>query len=263
MRIALGLEYDGGDYCGWQRQANEPAVQTVQQCVERALSAVADHPLTVQCAGRTDSGVHALGQVVHFDTDVIRSMRSWVFGANSNLPRDITVNWAQEVAQDFHARFSAQRRCYRYVVFNRPLRPALSGRHMTWEYRPLELEPMRMAAAYLLGEHDFSSFRAYACQARSPLRTIYRLDISQSGRCFTMDIEANAFLHHMVRNIAGVLLTIGAGEREPAWMKEVLEFRDRQLGGVMAPANGLYLYNVSYPEKYAIPQTATTVLFGS
>ena len=253
MRIALGIEYDGSGYCGWQRQVNEPGVRTVQACVEQALSVVADHDIAVVCAGRTDSGVHALGQVVHFDTDSERSMRSWVFGANANLPYDVTVNWALPVEDEFHARFSAQRRRYRYLVFNRPLRPGLLRLNMAWEYRPLDINRMQAAAVHLLGEHDFSSFRTYACQARSPLRTIYHLDVSRYRDTVVIDIEANAFLHHMVRNIAGVLLTIGCGEREPVWVLEVLGHRDRQLGGVTAPANGLYLYHISYPEKFGIP----------
>lgn len=254
MRIALGIEYDGSAYCGWQYQDHSPSVQ---EKVEQALAHVADHSVRVVCAGRTDTGVHALGQVIHFDTDAPREMHSWVFGANANLPRDISVLWAKHVADDFHARFSAIRRRYRYIIFNRSVRPAILARRTSWEYRPLDIVRMREAAQHLLGEHDFSAYRALACQAKSPVRTLYRLDITQNNELIVLELEANGFLHHMVRNIAGVLLRIGAGEAPGDWAKTVLEQRDRTQGGVTAPPDGLYLTGVVYPDHYAIPVLST------
>ena len=255
MRIALGIEYDGAQFSGWQIQEG---VSTVQASVEMALGTVAAAPVRVACAGRTDSGVHALGQVVHFDTEVERSMRSWVFGANANLPKSVSVVWAKPVDETFHARFSARRRHYRYVIYNRAVRPTFLQWRVAWEYRPLDEGRMREAASHLLGEHDFSSYRALACQAKSPVRTVYRLDVSRRGELLLLDLEANAFLHHMVRNIAGVLMAIGAGEREPDWALQVLESRDRTVGGVTAPPHGLYFMSVDYPEEFAIPRLSQT-----
>lgn len=254
MRIALGIEYDGSAYCGWQYQDHSPSIQ---EKVEQALSRVANHAVRVVCAGRTDTGVHALGQVIHFDADVQRDAHSWVFGANANLPDDIRVVWAKQVSDDFHARFSALRRQYRYVIFNRQVRPAILSRRVSWEYRPLDVARMREAARYLIGEHDFSSYRALACQAKSPVRTLYRLEIAQQGELITLDLEANGFLHHMVRNIAGVLMRIGAGEAEVVWARQVLEHRDRTQGGVTASPDGLYLTGVVYPQAYDIPVLLT------
>lgn len=254
MRIALGIEYDGSAYCGWQYQDHSPSVQ---EKVEQALSRVANHAVRVVCAGRTDTGVHALGQVIHFDTDAQREAHSWVFGANANLPDDIRVVWARHVDEKFHARFSAMRRQYRYVIFNRQVRPAILARRVSWEYRPLDIARMRDAAQYLIGEHDFSAYRALACQAKSPVRTLYRLDITQQRELIVLELEANGFLHHMVRNIAGVLLCIGAGEAVPEWAGQVLEQRDRTLGGVTAPPDGLYLTGVVYPDEYGIPVLST------
>lgn len=251
MRIALGIEYDGSAFSGWQLQDD---ARTVQGCVEDALSKVADHPVRVTCAGRTDAGVHGIGQVVHFDSEAARSMRSWMFGANANLPKQISVTWAQQVADDFHARFSAMRRRYRYVILTRPVRPTFLAGRVSWDYRPLDGQRMAEAGAYLIGEHDFSSYRALACQAKSPVRTVHRLDVTRQNDLIFIDIEANAFLHHMVRNIAGVLMAVGAGEREPVWAREVLEMRDRTLGGVTAPPHGLYLMEVGYPEQFGIPR---------
>lgn len=251
MRVALGIEYDGRGYHGWQLQ---DGVETVQGRVEAALSRVADGPVRVICAGRTDTGVHAAGQVVHFDAPVERSERAWVFGANANLPKDVSVLWARPVPADFHARFSALRRRYRYVIFTRPVRPTWLQHRVSWEYRALDAERMAEGARHLIGEHDFSAYRALACQAKSPVRTLYRLDVRRQGPFVFLELEANAFLHHMVRNIAGVLMSIGAGEREPEWAREVLETRDRTLGGVTAPPWGLYFQAVSYPEAFEIPQ---------
>lgn len=249
-RIALGIEYDGSHYCGWQYQDHSPSVQ---EKVEQALSKVAAHPVRVSCAGRTDTGVHALGQVVHFDTEAERELHAWVLGGNANLPEDISVLWAKAVPMDFHARFSAMRRRYRYVIFNRPVRPAILSGRVSWEYRPLQLQAMQAAAKYLVGEHDFSSYRALACQAKSPQRILYHLDVSRQGDLLFLDLEANGFLHHMVRNIAGVLMKIGAGEAAPDWAREVLELRDRTQGGVTASPHGLYFVTAYYPEHFSIP----------
>jgi len=225
----------------------------VQACVEEAVSRVADHPVAVICAGRTDTGVHATGQVVHFDTEARRTERSWVLGGNVKLPRDVAITWAKQVDGDFHARFSAQARQYRYEILNRAFRPAIDRDHRVWDYRPLDAARMRQAARALLGEHDFSSYRALACQAKSPVRTVHRLDVTREGQCVLIDIRANAFLHHMVRNIAGVLMAIGCGEQPVEWAGEVLGLRDRTLGGVTAPPQGLYLTRVEYPDRYGIP----------
>lgn len=250
-RIAVGVEYNGTPYCGWQYQDHSPSVQVD---VEKAFSKVANHPVRVICAGRTDTGVHATEQVIHFDTTAERSEYSWVFGANANLPDAVSILWAKQISEEFHARFSAIRRRYRYVILNRRIRPALLAHRAVWEYRPLDEKLMSEAAAFLKGEHDFSSYRALACQAKSPVRTLYQLDVSRQGELIFLDLEANAFLHHMVRNIAGVLMTIGAGEQPPEWAKQVLEHCDRTLGGVTAPPGGLYLTGVDYPEEFDLPQ---------
>ncbi|MEO5573011.1 MAG: tRNA pseudouridine(38-40) synthase TruA [Gammaproteobacteria bacterium] len=251
MRIALGVEYDGSDFCGWQIQ---DGVRTVQACVEQALSKVANQPIRVITAGRTDSGVHASGQVIHFDTEVTRTAHSWVFGANANLPKQISINWAKPISDDFHARFSATARYYRYVIFNRAVRPALLQGRTSWEYRPLDAERMAAGAQHLLGTHDFSSFRAVSCQAKNPVRELRRLEVTRHAELIVIDIVANAFLQHMVRNIAGVLMTIGAGERAPDWAREVLLARDRTLGGVTAPPQGLTLAAVDYPARFVLPR---------
>ena len=255
MRIALGIEYNGSAYCGWQYQDHSPSIQDK---VEKALAHVANHDVRVICAGRTDTGVHAYCQVVHFDTEAKRPDHSWVFGANTKLPGDITVLWAKEVDENFHARFSATSRTYRYVLLNRRVRPGLLNSRVSWDYRPLDLQRMQEAASHLVGEHDFDSYRAVACQAHSPVRTLKRLEITQSGDLFVFELEANGFLHHMVRNIVGVLMTIGAGEAEPIWSKEVLEKRDRTQGGITAPPDGLYFVAVQYPEEFEIPSLLPT-----
>ncbi len=252
MRIAVGVEYDGSRFCGWQLQ--EDGVRTVQGVVESALSKVANHEVRVICAGRTDTGVHATEQVIHFDSDAARDERAWVFGANANLPKDVVLLWAKPVSEQFHARFSAIRRSYRYVIFTREVRPTFLAGRVTWHHHALDIERMQQAGNLLLGEHDFSSYRAIACQAKSPVRTLHRLEVSRQGPFIFIDVEANAFLHHMVRNIAGVLMTIGAGERPVEWSREVLEARDRTMGGVTAHPSGLYLTSVGYPEEFAIPQ---------
>lgn len=251
MRIALGVEYDGSDFAGWQLQEGE--LRTVQGSVEQALSRVADHPVRVICAGRTDAGVHATAQVVHFDTEAQRSPRAWVYGANSNLPKGVSVQWTRAVGDEFHARFSAVRRRYRYVILNREVRPTFLAWRVAWEYRPLDAACMREAAQSLVGEHDFSAYRAVACQAKSPVRNLYEVAVARDRDFIFIDLEANAFLHHMVRNIAGVLMDIGAGKQPPVWAREVLEMRDRTLGGITAPPHGLYLTGVTYPTRFGLP----------
>ena len=251
MRIALGIEYDGSDFAGWQSQ--EGGVRTVQGSVEQALTKVADRPVRVICAGRTDAGVHATAQVIHFETDAVRSPRAWVYGANANLPKSVSVQWAHGVDDEFHARFSAARRRYRYVILNREVRPTFLAWRVAWEYRPLDAARMQAAASHLIGEHDFSAYRAIACQAKSPVRNLHELTVSRDRDLIFLDLEANAFLHHMVRNIAGVLMDIGAGKQSPDWAREVLHTRDRTLGGVTAPPHGLYLTGVAYPERFGLP----------
>jgi len=253
MKIAIGLEYCGAAYSGWQRQKH---ITSVQEHVETALSSVADHDVRVHCAGRTDAGVHALQQVAHFETGAQRDMRSWMLGGNVHLPLDISILWAQPVEDDFHARFSATGRTYCYVILNRTTRPGLLQRRVTWEYRQLDEVLMRQAADCLRGEHDFTSYRAVDCQAGTPMRNVRRLEIRRQDDFIIMEIEANAFLQHMVRNIAGVLMTVGRGEASPAWSQQVLDARDRTQGGVTAPADGLYLVNAAYPQKYGIPAHA-------
>jgi tRNA pseudouridine38-40 synthase len=251
-RIALGVEYKGSRYRGWQRQAS--GVATIQEELEKALSRVADSPVVLNCAGRTDAGVHACGQVVHFDTQAERTLKAWVMGANINLPHDISVTWAKVMPAHFHARFKAIARRYRYVIYNDQIRPAHLGEEITWNHRPLDVERMREAAQYLVGEHDFSAFRAGQCQAKSPIKKMHHLRVTQHGKMIVLDLRANAFLHHMVRNIAGVLMTIGAGERPVEWMKEVLESRIRRTGGVTAHPFGLYLVQVEYPAEFVLPE---------
>ncbi len=251
MRMAAIIEYDGSIYSGWQLQAH---ATTIQECVERALSRVADQPINVIVAGRTDARVHALGQVIHFDADAIRNSYSWVRGANSHLPREIALLWAAEVDPSFHARFSATGRRYQYVVLNRAIRPAVLAGRVTHEYRTLDVERMQRAAQYLVGTHDFTSFRSIECEAKSPVRELRSLEVERDAEFVKIHVHANAFLHHMVRNIAGVLLAIGAGEREPQWARDVLEARDRRSGGVTAPPDGLYLAAVEYPSSFNIPR---------
>jgi tRNA pseudouridine38-40 synthase len=214
------------------------------------------------CAGRTDTGVHAIGQVAHFDTHAERSSRSWILGSNSNLPADISVGWAQPVPETFHARFSARARRYRYVILNLPYRSALFRQRAAWYHRSLNVKLMAEAATCLVGEHDFSSFRGIDCQAKSPVRTIYELTVERYGDFVVLEIEANAFLHRMVRNIAGVLMAVGSGERPVHWVQEVLANRNRTLGGVTAPPQGLYLLRVVYAPEFGLPVSDTKGLWG-
>jgi tRNA pseudouridine38-40 synthase len=263
MRIAAVLEYKGTGFCGWQRQAAAAtALPSIQQCVEEALGRVANEPIVVTAAGRTDAGVHALAQVIHFDTRARRTPYAWVRGTNSHLPAGIALTWAGEVADDFHARYSAIARRYLYVILNRPVRPTWLAGLVTHEYRMLDVARMRAAAAHLIGEHDFSAFRGADCQAKSPVRELRALEIERRGEFVFLFASANAFLHHMVRNIAGVLIAIGAGEREPDWARAVLESRTRASGGVTAPPDGLYLAGIDYPERFGLPKPPSLAALG-
>ena len=251
MRIALGIEYNGSRFHGWQIQKS--GVRSIQMAVERALSSVADHKVQVFAAGRTDTGVHANAQVVHFDTDAVRPPHGWVMGANIQLPADISVLWAKEVPQEFHARFSARGRTYRYFILNRMSRPAILSGLVTWVHRPLDAMLMHRAGQVLRGRHDFTSYRTVHCQAKSPVRSLHSLNVSRHGDFVVMEVHADGFLHHMVRNIAGVLIAIGSGERAPNWAGEVLMHRDRRMAGVTAAADGLYFHQVDYDAQYEIP----------
>ena len=258
-RIALGIEYDGSRYCGWQRQSHSPSVQ---ETLEKALSGIADHPVTVTCAGRTDTGVHAVCQVVHFDLRGQRPERAWLLGGNTRLPDDVSIVWAREVADDFHARFSAEARSYRYVILNRVTPRAVLAKRVTWIYHPLDAEPMAEAARYLLGEHDFTSFRAAGCQANSPVKTIESIAVRRSDDFIYLDVRASGFLHHMVRNIAGTLIAIGQGERPVDWVPELLAQRDRRCAGITAPPHGLYFTGVRYPARFGVEAVGPTVVYG-
>lgn len=250
MRLAAGVEYDGTGFYGWQRQRQSP---TVQESVEQALSQVADHPVIVHCAGRTDTGVHARCQVVHFDTSAQRSERSWVLGANTVLHPGASILWVREVDERFHARFSATRRRYEYRILNRWVRPAIARGRVAWIRQPLDAGLMNEAAQQLVGEHDFSSFRARGCQARTPVRRLHSISVVRDGCEVRLDIQANAFVYHMVRNIAGALVAVGDQRRPPAWIGEILEARDRTIAGVTAPAQGLYFMSASYPDYPQLP----------
>lgn len=251
MRIALGVEYDGSRFHGWQSQRS--GVRTVQLAVEQALSAVADHDIQVYAAGRTDTGVHAIAQVVHFDTQSVRPAHGWVMGANIKLPADVSILWAKEVPKEFHARFSAQTRTYRYFILNRMSRPAVLAKRVTWVHRLLDASLMHQAGQSLMGEQDFTSYRAVHCQAKSPIRTIHALQVMRQHDVVIIEVRADGFLHHMVRNIAGVLIAIGSGERPVEWATEVLVHKDRTLGGITAAPDGLYFHRVDYDERYEIP----------
>ncbi len=255
MRIALGIEYDGTAYNGWQRQNTGLGVQ---QRLEEALTAVAGHAVDVTSAGRTDTGVHASGQVIHFDTPSNRDDRGWLLGANSNLPDDISVMWARQVDDEFHARFSATGRNYRYRILNRLERSALHRHSAWWVYKSLDAERMHVAAQHLLGEHDFSAFRAAGCRANTPNRDITNISVERDGDWITLNVSANAFLQHMVRNITGTLVSVGEGEQPCDWIAEVLTSRDRKKGGIAAPPHGLTLISVDYPDTAGIPAPHTS-----
>ena len=250
--MAIGISYQGSRYHGWQTQEQEE-LATIQSLLEKAIAKVADHPITLICAGRTDKGVHALGQVAHFDTTANRTDRAWSLGCNSHLPADIRIDWVLPVVDEFHARFSALARCYRYIIYNSPLNSALWNKHTSYCYYPLNETAMQIAANYLVGEHDFSSFRARSCQSKTAIRNIHFLKVSRQQQGVIIDIKANAFLHHMVRNIAGLLMLIGRGKHKPIWAKEVLMTKDRKKAAVTAHPNGLYLAKVFYPDHFIIP----------
>ena len=252
MRIALGIEYAGTDFSGWQMQKD--GSRTVQAELEKALSMIADEPIQVVCAGRTDTGVHATGQVVSFETSAVRDARAWLFGVNTHLPDDVASLWSVEVSDDFSARFTATARQYRYVILNRPGRSAAFHSKVTWRHGPVNEQLMHEAAQALLGAQDFSSFRSSSCQANNALRTIHYINVTRKHDFIYIDIKANAFLHHMVRNIAGSLLMIGQGEQPVDWMETLLQAKDRTQAGPTAPACGLYMVKVTYPEECGIPE---------
>ena len=257
-KIALGIEYDGSGYFGWQRQQH---VDSIQQRLESALSVIANETITVFCAGRTDAGVHATGQVIHFETTAQRAQGAWTMGVNSHLPDNIAVRWAKSVDDSFHARFSATARRYRYVIYNHRYRPAILAKGVSHCYLPLNEQLMHQAAQYLLGENDFSSFRAAQCQSRTPWRNIHHIAVTRQGEYVIVDIKANAFVHHMVRNIVGSLLEVGAGNQPPQWIDELLKAKDRTQAAATAKPEGLYLVQVDYPLEYQIPKCALGPLF--
>lgn len=256
-RIVLGVQYDGQPWLGWQSQ---PHGQTVQDRLEHALSTLAAQPIQVSCAGRTDAGVHALEQVVHFDTDAIRPVSAWVRGVNAHLPRSIAVRWSRELdpvvsdEPEFHSRYSARSRTYHYVLYNHPVRsPVLQGR-AGWVFRPLDHERMQQAANYLLGEHDFSAFRAMYCQAKSPVKQMHGIVVRRRGDMLVLTFRASAFLHHMVRNIMGSLVVVGSGNQEPEWMQHLLVAKDRSIAAPTFMPDGLYLAGVEYDARWQLPQ---------
>ena len=251
MRIALGIEYDGSSYFGWQSQPNG---LTVQDVLQQALSRIACEPLIVIAAGRTDTGVHAIEQVVHFDTQTLRPITAWVRGVNSLLPASVSVLWAHAVDDTFHARFSAQARSYSYYLYCRPVRSALQYGKTGWFHQDLDVTKMREGAQYLLGEHDFSAFRASECQAKSPVKTLAKLDIQQQGSMISIDLTANAFLHHMVRNIVGCLVYVGKGRHPPEWIASVLQSRERSQAAPTFAPDGLYLRHIRYDPVWKLPQ---------
>lgn len=254
VRVALAVEYNGACFHGFQSQPG--GVTTVQLALEKALSKIANEEITLICAGRTDAGVHATGQIVHFDTLAQRPNKAWVLGVNAELPDTVSVRWAKQVPAQFHARFSATARAYRYVICNSYARPALQFDQLTWERRELDVSSMEQGAQLLVGRHDFSSFRASQCQAKSPVREITHMHLYQRGELLVIEVKANAFLHHMVRNMVGVLLAIGTGEQAPKWVSELLQVKDRRQAGVTAKPHGLYLVAVDYPEHFDLPQLA-------
>lgn len=251
MRIALGLSYNGTAYEGWQSQLSG---NTVQDRLEKALGKFAAQPLRTLCAGRTDAGVHALMQVVHFDTPLQRELSSWVRGTNAFLPRDIAVQWAREVPAEFHCRGSATSRRYAYVLLESPVRPSVEAGRVGWVYRPMDPAAIRAAITHLLGEHDFSSFRAAQCQAKSPVKTISRIEVSQRAGYWRFEFEANAFLHHMIRNIMGCLVAVGQGQHPPDWLAEVLAARRRDVAAPTFSPDGLYFLGPRYETRYCLPE---------
>ncbi|MCF7750574.1 tRNA pseudouridine(38-40) synthase TruA [Bacillus subtilis subsp. subtilis] len=256
MRYALGVEYDGSEFKGWQ-QLGESGRPSVQASLQKALSSVADSPIKVMCAGRTDAGVHGHCQVVHFDTDVIRDVRGWTLGTTTRLPSSIAVRWCQPVAEDFHARFSARARRYRYRLLNRQVRPALNRQTLSWERRPLDAGLMHAAAQALLGENDFSAFRSVNCEALHARRELQAISVTRDGEVLEVCVQANAFLHHMVRNIVGSLILVGCGDKPVSWLGELLAGRDRTVAGPTAPPQGLVFVGPLYPDNWQLPAEVT------
>jgi tRNA pseudouridine38-40 synthase len=252
-RVAALIEYDGTDFAGWQSQIHS---SSVQDAVEAALGRVAGHPVIAICAGRTDAGVHAAGQVIHFDTTAIRTTRAWVLGANTHLPASIALQWAGEVSGGFHARHAAVRRVYRYYILNRSARSALQRSRTAWIHRPLDAAAMHCAAQVLVGEHDFSAFRAMECQSKTPVRRVQRIDVERVGDGVRVEIEANAYLHHMVRNIVGTLVEVQSATDAAGAIAQILSRGERRHAGMTAPPQGLCLWRVEYPAAYAIPAPA-------
>jgi tRNA pseudouridine38-40 synthase len=257
MRIALGLEYDGRAFCGWQSQRGGCGGQ---DALELALARMAGHPIRVAAAGRTDAGVHALSQVVHFDTEVTRPQSAWVRGVNAFLPASLRVQWAQTVDAEFHARFSAERRSYQYWLQVSPVAPAVLAGKVGWYHRKLDVDAMRAAAEMLLGEHDFSAFRAAECQAKSPTKTLYQADIRQHGDFILFEFCASAFLHHMVRNLVGSLVYVGNGNFPSAWMGDLLQQQDRTRAAPTFMPDGLYLTEVHYDQRWGLPVCSRRLL---
>jgi len=249
-RIAACIEYCGKNYRGWQRQKH---AITVQEMVEKSVSKVADEQINIIASGRTDTGVHALGQIVHFDTSSNRANYEWTRGVNSFLPRDISMLWAIPVSEEFHARFGARERSYRYVICNRTIKPSYLDGLVTWHRIPLQIEPMRKAAEALAGKHDFSAYRAAGCQNKNPVKEVKSIELFSENYWIWLDITADGFLHHMVRNIVGVLTKIGTGQASQEWAAEVLQSRDRKQGGVTAAPDGLYFLGVKYDGDFALP----------
>ena len=252
MRLALGIEYDGAPYCGWQSQ---PEGCGVQDHLEKALQTMAGHPLRVIAAGRTDTGVHAMIQVIHFDTETRRPLNAWVRGVNSMLPDAIRVLWAVPVEEDFHARFSVFERCYQYLLINSPIAPAIMSGKAGWYHTPLDVELMQQGSRYLLGEHDFSAFRAAECQAKSPIKHMHETSVHAQGTAVIFEFRANAFLHHQVRNMVGALIYIGKGKYPPAYMAELLESCDRTKAPPTFSPSGLYLTGIGYEAQWGLPET--------
>ena len=259
MRFAARVEYDGRAFSGWQSQKGD--VRTVQARVEAALSKGANEPVSIITAGRTDTGVHATHQIIHFESDAQRTLFEWCRGANRFMDRDVRIHWVHEVDQEFHARFSAISRSYRFIIYNNAIAPAINRHYLTHEFKPLDAQAMVAAGRHLLGEHDFSSFRAAGCQAHSPIRTVSHFALGGSGSYIWFDISANAFLQHMVRNIAGALIDVGCGKRSVDWFETLFELKDRTKGGITAEPCGLYLTGVDYPSQYDLPSRRATITF--
>ena len=258
MRIALGIEYDGRPWCGWQSQ---PGGCGIQDQLEVALAKIAGHPLRTHAAGRTDTGVHALVQVVHFDTEADRPVSAWVRGVNAFLPGGVRVRWAHPVADGFHARFSARQRSYQYLLINQPVAPAIMDGRAGWYHRPLNVDAMRLAAAHLVGEHDFSAFRAAECQAKSPVKHLYHADVRREGDCLLFEFRASAFLHHQVRNMVGALIYVGNGNHPPEWMAALMLEKNRTLAPPTFDAAGLYLAGIDYDSQWELPETHRSLSF--